>query len=120
MKERDFFALTICTVFLERFTVKLQKLFLSLPVDGETSMPTSYFLCPVGGACCIGTAGLKLLMLQLFNLMITAEPDFRCFASVTLCVLLKVNNAIGNIAECAFKYLYCKLREVSPILCEFH
>jgi len=30
------------------FTVKLQKLFLSLPVDGETSMPTSYFLCPVG------------------------------------------------------------------------
>lgn len=48
------------------------------------------------------TAGSAALLL--------AEPGFRCLASVTVCVLVYINVAVGDIAECAFKCLYCKLR----------
>lgn len=46
----------------------------------------------------------------------TLPPEFdvfwlnlRCLACTALC-LCPDKNAIGDIAECAFKYLYCKLR----------
>lgn len=66
-------------------TVKLEELFLSLPVESEMGMPTLPSHIVV--ACFFVPAGVKLL--QLCSLMILAEPGFRCFASMTLCVLVK-------------------------------
>lgn len=66
-----------------------------------------------GGVACLWTTSPELLHL------ILPAIGFGGFASVTLCIFSRVKNAIGDIAECAFKSLYCKTEvKRSPNLCE--
>lgn len=73
------------TATMDGMPVELLKLLLSFPVEGQISMQTSHFLHSQLQMLHWHCACVKL-QLHLCNLMILAEPGFRCFASMTPCV----------------------------------